>query len=306
MIRTILVKIYYKIFPFQKKIKSLTLENLKLQKQLEYLKRHCDIKTLLPATGALRELQLNNLIYVKSVIDFLSNEIDIYPFLEGGALLGFVRHNGYIPWDDDLDFGLLRDDYDKLIEYSQNNLFWFDASYIQENSYAEFDKVIKQHPNEYVAILTPYCLHIYKGCDIKSAYNAEFFPWDYVKEDTSEEFFTTFVTEYRTKLEKLHTWNKIFEYQKDVKLFSKVFSRTETKYISPGIGHWDLAKQKIRGMHLTENVLPLKKIVFENTELFIPNNPEDYLTLAYGDYMSYPNDLGVSHNLEEINNTVGK
>lgn len=30
------------------------------------------------------------------------------------------------------------------------------------------------------------------------------------------------------------------------------------------------------------------------------------LTLAYGDYMSYPNDLGVSHNLEEINNTVGK
>lgn len=48
---------------------------------------------------------------------------DINYYLIGGTLLGAVRHKGYIPWDDDLDVALYRDDYNKLISSMGNQIF---------------------------------------------------------------------------------------------------------------------------------------------------------------------------------------
>ncbi|MBR4196305.1 MAG: LicD family protein [Synergistaceae bacterium] len=59
----------------------------------------------------IRKIQLEIL---DTVMDFCA-ERGINCWLNGGTLLGAVRHKGYIPWDDDIDLGMLRPDYDRFM-----------------------------------------------------------------------------------------------------------------------------------------------------------------------------------------------
>ena len=48
------------------------------------------------------------------IIDQICRAHNLTYFAIGGSVLGAVRHQGFIPWDDDMDIALLRDDYEKL------------------------------------------------------------------------------------------------------------------------------------------------------------------------------------------------
>ncbi|MDR4520814.1 MAG: LicD family protein [Nitrosomonas sp.] len=62
-----------------------------------------------------------DLAIVKEVIQICERHELIY-YMLGGTMLGAIRHKGFIPWDDDIDLGMPREDYEKFLEVAPKEL----------------------------------------------------------------------------------------------------------------------------------------------------------------------------------------
>jgi len=66
----------------------------------------------------IQSIQLRMLKY----IDYICRQHNLHYWLDGGTLLGAVRHQGFIPWDDDIDIAMPREDFIKFIHLAKNSL----------------------------------------------------------------------------------------------------------------------------------------------------------------------------------------
>ena len=78
-----------------------------------------DSKTRQPVPLSMAQLSILNIF--KEIKPFLEKSSIPY-YLLGGSLLGAVRHKGFIPWDDDIDIGIVREDYERFLEMVSKNL----------------------------------------------------------------------------------------------------------------------------------------------------------------------------------------
>ncbi len=61
-------------------------------------------------------------LQILAEIDRICKKYNIRYFAEWGTLIGAVRHGGFVPWDDDLDIGMLREDYERFKEVAKDEL----------------------------------------------------------------------------------------------------------------------------------------------------------------------------------------
>lgn len=74
---------------------------------------------------SIRDLQLKSLGLLIA-LDKVCREHGLTYYMIAGTLLGAIRHQGFIPWDDDIDVGMPRKDYDILMEHASE---WFEYPY---------------------------------------------------------------------------------------------------------------------------------------------------------------------------------
>ena len=91
------------------------------------------------------ELRKHQLEILDFVVEFCE-ENDIHYWLDSGTLLGAVRHKGYIPWDDDIDIGMLREDFDRFTQRFRDKCsktaYVFRCPEVDKNWHLPFGKVM--------------------------------------------------------------------------------------------------------------------------------------------------------------------
>lgn len=225
-------------------------------------------------------LKYNHILNLE-LLDFVVNICKKYGleyWLDFGLLLGAIRHEGFVPWDDDLDIGMIREDYDVFLDKIKEE--------IDNNGLSDLLKIsINVHFFKPLPILQLlyYCEEVHDtiiaGIDI--------FPYDFI-DDISSCDLKTYLNVRNSVINNNRNGMPINEALKEY--FNKFnLSYGTKKYTVSGIeGGRGSFKGFEKIIFETKDIFPLKKAKFENTDYYIPNNPHKFLAETYGDYLNIP------------------
>lgn len=252
----------------------------------------------------MKELSLNELKEIEletlKMFHAFCVEHNIRYFLAYGTLLGAIRYKKFIPWDDDVDLLIPREDYDRLLTLFQDNekykLYSFERNPDYLFPFAKLcdmttRKVEMEYPNPKVEL----------GVEI------DLFPLDSFDNDieTAKQEAERIKKYMRylgyTKLDKPHTknpfkflaWSVILAYHKlhgggyYIKKILKECRKEEQKgsaYV--GAKAWCIYGG--RGVIPAEAFTDTVELEFEGEKFFAPKGYDTYLTCLYGDYLPEP------------------
>ncbi len=269
-----------------------------LEERLQWFMDHAEITALKPATGYLRNKQLSLIGFALEFFEEIKG-LQIKPFLIGGNLIGAYRHKGFIPWDDDLDFGLIRDDYEKLIDYCKKHFIvelykgkW--SEYSNDKHLARMDNIVKKNPGKYVLDVWVDQIQIMKGTSCIDRLAIDFWAYDYYADLYSLEKHRNYLKFLSEKKLNIDYVNDIVSFLKTERESNVNICDRQTTKLFPGIDNLGGFKRitSFKDWLYTEDVFPLQKVLFEGHEFYAPHNLEKWMAYEYPDYMGYPPDAG--------------
>lgn len=245
-------------------------------------------------------------------LDFqeLCKKHDIPFFVSGGTAIGTIRHKGFIPWDDDIDVCMLRNDYNKAIYYIRKEL---------SDKYTVYDCKSK---DGYVMAFSRLCRNgtkMQEDADTDSNFTTgifiDMFAYDKTTSDSrlfKRQIRRTWLIARLIVLSKykrpkfpnnlkgiklkiariicvfIHYILKILHLNK--KVLYKMYLKEATKYNDSQYElYTDFSYSHPEKVLCTyDMIFPLKEMPFEDITVQMLNNADKYLTSQYGDYMKIP------------------
>ncbi len=234
-------------------------------------------------------------------VDRVCKEHSINYVLTYGTLLGAVRHSGFIPWDDDVDIAMLREDYDRFINASRTNM---NPEYFLQTP--ETDKNYRMNRVRVRKNNTLYVQDRKKDIDIHHGLFITIFPYDKVVDTflvgqlqpklivlsrelkkIIKKIFNPYIGRESRMGRALEHWmalHRRFEYK-----VATMFNGSDLEYAAPilfrpGTIHRSWRFELIK----VDDFYDADELVFEGHSLPAPKSYHDILTNLYGDYEKLP------------------
>lgn len=229
--------------------------------------------------------------------DAVCKKYNLKYFLSYGSLLGAIRHKGFIPWDDDMDVLMLREDYDKLLTLGKE----FQYPYFLQTPYSDpgyYFSYAKMRNSNTTCITTQFRFQ-----KINWGQNFDIFPLDNFKLDGGHEFYRKIAllgtdlsnymrssnpnptSEEEKKRIQSYSGRNPMEIYDEIQKMGQIYNDEDTDYVAVTTAYlYGFEK----GVFKKEDFLEAKEVPFECITSYVPNGYDRILKTAYGDYMQYP------------------